>query len=426
MAPRRSNTRGMKIAVLQDDLPPHHVGGGGVIAYRLAKEFVRKGHTVIAITTVQDPAYVGREVVDGIEIYRLYSTYHPRLRAYRSLYNPSIVRHVKELLQRFAPDVVHVHNVHTHLSYCSLLAARRYGGKVVMTEHDAMSFHFGKLPSATDPSSTELSPAAYRESFVRQLAMYRWRYNPFRTPIIRRILRANVDATVAVSHALARALEDNGISVGAVIHNGINVAEWARLANLNAFKELHGLRDQVIFFGGRLSEPKGALHMLKALPALLARAPNAQLLIVGKRDAFAERMVALATELGISESLIFAGWLTGEAVTAAYHAANVVVAPSIYLDPFPTVNLEAFASKKPVVATCFGGSRELVDDGVSGHIVNPLNTEELSAKVLDLLTDTEKAIAFGLAGHARVSAEFTLEKQANAYEQLFATPTQLR
>lgn len=409
----------MKIVVLQDDLPPHHVGGGGVIAYRLAKEFARRGHEVIAITTVQDRAHAGTEVLEGVKIHRLYSAYHPRLRAYKSLYNGAVVREVRRLLKDSAPDIVHVHNVHTHLSYYSLMFARQHGRRVVMTEHDAMSFHFGKLPSATNPASNELPVEAHRESLVRQLRMHKWRYNPLRTPIIRYILRKTVHATVAVSAALARALEDNGIRVRSVIHNGIDVSEWGRPAGVEVFANKTRLGDRVIFFGGRLSEPKGGTQMVEALPAICNAVRGAQLLVAGKQDAFAERMVRHAARLGVEKSLVFTGWITGNELKSAYHASRVVVTPSTYLDPFPTVNLEAYAAGKPVVATCFGGSREVVEDGVSGYVVNPLNVEALSAKVADLLMDEEKAKRFGAAGHERVVRDFTLTGQARAYEELF-------
>ncbi|MDP1760329.1 MAG: glycosyltransferase family 4 protein [Candidatus Woesebacteria bacterium] len=412
----------MKIVVLQDDLPPYHVGGGGVIAYRLAKEFARRGHEVTAITTVQNRAHAGSEVIDGMEVVRLYSSYHPRLRAYKSLYNSAVLRDVERLLKKCAPDIVHVHNVHTHLSYFSLVLARRYSHRVVMTEHDAMSFHFGKLPSAHNRASNELPAEAHRESLVRQLRMHKWRYNPLRTLIVRHILRKTVHATVAVSAALSRALEDNGIRVHSVIHNGIAASEWGSL-DVDAFVKEHHLRDHVIFFGGRLSEPKGAIQMIEAMPAICGTVPGAQLLVAGKQDAFAERMVRHASRLGVEKSLVFTGWITGDELKSAYHASRVVVAPSVYLDPFPTVNLEAFAALRPVVATCFGGSREVVEDGVSGYVVNPLDVEALSAKVADLLTDEEKAKRFGVAGHERVARDFTLGGQARAYEKLF---TELR
>jgi spore coat protein SA len=96
----------------------------------------------------------------------------------------------------------------------------------------------------------------------------------------------------------------------------------------------------------------------------------------------------------------------------------VVAVPSLSFDSFPTVNLEAFACKKPVVATCFGGSRELVEDGISGYIVNPFDVPNLAQKLAELLADDTKQKAFGEAGFKRVSQDFTLDKQMKKYESL--------
>ena len=83
------------------------------------------------------------------------------------------------------------------------------------------------------------------------------------------------------------------------------------------------------------------------------------------------------------------------------------------------MNLEAFACKKPVVATCFGGSRELVEDGISGFIVNPYDVPSLAGRFRELLGDREKRARFGAAGYEKVVAEFTLGKQAELFEERY-------
>jgi 1,4-alpha-glucan branching enzyme len=179
------------------------------------------------------------------------------------------------------------------------------------------------------------------------------------------------------------------------------------------------LGEAVILFGGRLSGQKGAGKMIEALKDIRSSVPDAQLLVIGKKDAYAENMIAFANNLGIADKLVFTGWISGDQLRQAYWAASVVAVPSLYLDPFPTVNLEAFACHKPVVATCFGGSREIVEDGVSGYIVNPFDVPTMAAKLTELLIDKEKSAQFGQAGYQRVAKEFTLSQQAQQYERLF-------
>ncbi|MDD5110818.1 MAG: glycosyltransferase family 4 protein, partial [Patescibacteria group bacterium] len=86
---------------------------------------------------------------------------------------------------------------------------------------------------------------------------------------------------------------------------------------------------------------------------------------------------------------------------------------------FPSVNLEAMAAGKPVVATCFGGSREAVTDGVTGFIVNPYNTATFSDRLLRLLSDPALAQRFGAAGRQRVAKDFSASRWLDMLEQWY-------
>ena len=87
--------------------------------------------------------------------------------------------------------------------------------------------------------------------------------------------------------------------------------------------------------------------------------------------------------------------------------------PSIYVDPFPTVVLEAMAAGKPVVATGFGGAREAVVDGETGYIVNPFDTEVFAEGLERLLRDSGLRREMGWRGRERVRRSFSLEQQVN-------------
>ena len=147
--------------------------------------------------------------------------------------------------------------------------------------------------------------------------------------------------------------------------------------------------------------------------------PDAILLLAGRIDGEMKEILDFAAGLGIDKNIITAGWLSGEELKAAYHAADAVAVPSICFDSFPTMILEAMACKKPVIATSFGGSREMVLDGETGYIVNPFDTENMAGKIADLLRNPEKALTFGEAGYERVKNEFNLEKTTNNYLDWF-------
>jgi len=139
--------------------------------------------------------------------------------------------------------------------------------------------------------------------------------------------------------------------------------------------------------------------------------PSVFLLIAGKKGVYAQKMLKLAQELEIEDNIIFTGWIEREETKVAYFCADVIVTPSIYLDPFNLINIEAMAVKKPVIGTCFGGTKEIVLNKQTGYIVNPNKVKIIAKKIVYLLNNSNRAEEFGKAGYKRVKEKFSLEKQ---------------
>jgi glycosyltransferase involved in cell wall biosynthesis len=412
----------MKILILSDDFPPDVVGGAGMMALRFAREFIEFGHTVHVVTSTNSYEKRGTRLVDGIIVTNIYSPYYSdRWRSFRSLYNPGVMRDLKNVILKFKPDIVHAHIVHLYLSFYSLIVAKRFA-KVFMTAHDVMPFYPGTLTEFINQKDLSCPKYFdYRISSKMLIRKFRFRYNPFRNVIIRNILR-RIDGVVAVSYELKEALSQNGIPVCEVIYNGVEAHGWdVSLNDVEAFKKGLGLvGSEVVLFGGRLSGAKGGSLILDAMSNILKQVPSAKLLVVGKNDHYAERMMRKATDLGISDCVIFAGWLKEGEMKKAYASAAVVTTPSVCFDSFPNGNIEAFASGKPVVSTCFGGSREVIKDGKNGYIVNPFDVQTLSKAITDLLLNKAKAEIFGGAGRALIKEKYTIKDSSNKYLSLFA------
>lgn len=407
----------MKILFFSDDFPPTSFGGAGIVAARLATRLQELGHTVLVVTCVQDKKEEWTTNLGTLPVHRVYSKYHERWIAYRSLYNPDTIRKVKKIIADFKPDVVHAHNIHRYLSYASLKIAKQSKAKVFMTAHDVMSFHYGKLTEFVDPKDLSCPDTFdYKISSWQQIKTYKRRYNPFRNIVIRYYLQY-VDKIFAVSNALKEALNQNGIGNVEVIHNGIDVNEWdTEVSDVQGFKEKHNLSDKkIILFGGRLSDAKGGKQALLLLGLVLKKIPNAFLVVIGQKNDYAQRIIEIAKQKGIEKNIIFTGWISGDELKAAYHSATLVLVPSVYLDPFPTVNLEALASKKPVIGTCFGGTPEIIIDGETGYVVNPLHTEEMARACIQLLQEPEKAKQFGNVGRKTIEDNFNLEDKVREH-----------
>jgi len=391
----------MKILYLSDNFPPESSGGADIVAFELAREMKRQGHDVYVITTTQTKGPTTFTKHEGIKVYRVYANFHSRWSAYLGIYNPQTIGEIRRILHEIGPNTVHAHNIHRYLSYQALKISKLSGAKVFLTAHDAMSFHYGKLDKVRKVSSWA------------QLKKYKKRYNPLRNAIIRKYFGRYVDKIFAVSVELKEALEVNGVHGVMVIHNGIDTSRWQiskdRVAEFKSKFALNGKK--IVLFGGRLSEPKGGEKIIRVMKRVVKEVPETVLLVLGKSNDYSKKMITLAERLNINSRVVFTEWISGEELIASYHASNIVVTPSLYLDPFPTVNLEAMACARPVVGTYLGGTKEVVLNEKTGFIIDPFDTEAVALKITELLNNPKKAEEFGKAGMNRVKTCFTLTHQ---------------
>jgi len=232
----------------------------------------------------------------------------------------------------------------------------------------------------------------------------------------------DVDRFVAVSDELARAIRENGIRVDRTIHNAIRTQDALPSAEAVAdFRRRFGLAGkQVVTIAGRLHEQKGVLQLLRVLARLAPDHPDLRVLAMGRTEAWEVEFAPAARSLGVAERVVTTGWLEGEDLQAAYAATDVFVTPSICFDTFGLVNLEAMEHRKPVVATSFGGSPEVVRTGETGLVVNPFDVEGLAGAISSLLRDEDLRRRMGEAGYLRLSKLFTIERLTSEYLEEYA------
>lgn len=157
---------------------------------------------------------------------------------------------------------------------------------------------------------------------------------------------------------------------------------------------------------GRLVPVKGHSLLVRALPELRARGIAATATLVG-RGPEAERLSALAAELGVADLVEFTGALGQHEILERYHAADVFCLPS-FAEGVPVVLMEAMACELPVVTTRIMGIPELVQDGVGGLLVPPSRLDGLVDALRTLAADRELRGRLGEGGRARVQEEFEL------------------
>lgn len=386
----------MHIVLLNDDALPTARGGAAVVVDHLRHVYRKEGHKVTLITSHQNNQQRREWDDDAGRVISIPIHCSLALRHRLCIHNPAVTQHIKHILQELRPDAVHTHNLHAYLTYESLLFAREWTDRIILTAHDTFLVSFGRVRENRRLTLLDHITAAGRH------------YSPSRNRRIRAILRASGTTVVAISHALASFLHRNGITVHATIHNGTDIAPIPAPTAIESFRAAHGLHGPTILFGGRVSSDKGIHVLLRAFAIVRREMPSANLAIAGDR----ERMGNAVKEQG---SIVLLGHLQQEDMPLAYAAASIVTTPSIYLDPFNLMNIEAMAAGKAVVGTTFGGTPEIVVDGTTGLLVNPHNTERFAHALLTLLRDPAQAQRMGEEGRKRSSSDFSVEKQAKTY-----------
>jgi colanic acid/amylovoran biosynthesis glycosyltransferase len=172
---------------------------------------------------------------------------------------------------------------------------------------------------------------------------------------------------------------------------------------------------------GRLVPEKAQRLLVAAVGQLRERGIDASLVLVGAGPDRAH-LEAAVDERGLRTHVRFTGAVGQDEIFEHYRDADAFCLPS-FGEGVPVVLMEAMATGLPVVTTRIAGIAELVEHGVSGHVVAPGRVDVLVDALTELAGDPERRHAMGQAGRAKVLAEFESAKVAEqVYAELSAVP----
>lgn len=231
------------------------------------------------------------------------------------------------------------------------------------------------------------------------------------------LLAAGTDAVVTVSRSVgerARAARLVPARKLHVIHNGIRTARFIAVAGDGPATPRQTL---TIVTVARLVWFKGLDTLIRAMRAVVDTFPQARLVIVGGGE-LESQLRAQAASLDLTAAITFAG--EREDVPVVLAAADLFVLPSVS-EGLPVSILEAMACGLAVVATRVGGVPELVEEGVTGLLVEPGQPHAMATAICRLLADERERRTMGLAGRGRLEANFSAQAMVEATEQLYRT-----
>jgi len=178
-------------------------------------------------------------------------------------------------------------------------------------------------------------------------------------------------------------------------------------------------RGRVILTVGRwlaTERYKGMDTLIKALPRLLLRWPEIQLVMAGSGD---DRgwLENIARDSGVQRHVRFLSGLSYAELSACYAACEIFALPSRG-EGFGFVYLEAMARGKPVIGGAHGGAPEVIQDGVTGYLVQHGEAVQLATSIDALLSNPEMAKQMGARGRERVEREFRFTVFAKAFKKI--------
>jgi len=332
------------------------------------------------------------------------------------VYSRSAAKALQAEIDRFQPDVVHIHNVFPLLSPSVFPACRAAGVPVVMTCHNyrltcpiASHFIHGAVCTRCIGGREYWCVIRNCRGNLAESATYGLRgWMASR----RGWFRDDNTTYVAISGFLRDFLvaeADIPADRVHVVPNAIAFEDDPREADADS-PAPH------VAFAGRMSEEKGLPVLLEAARSL----PGIPFRLAGDgplRGKLQAQSPANAT---------FEGMLDADALDAFYRSARCLVVPSVWYETFGLVAIEAMGRGIPAIVANHGGLRELVEDGETGLVFEPGNAADLAAKVQWIWEHPREAEAMGARARERVQQEYSEDRYFTRLMAVYETARENR
>ncbi len=205
-----------------------------------------------------------------------------------------------------------------------------------------------------------------------------------------------------------------------IIPNGVDLSRFALPATPCTLRDELGIPCEHVLLGvvARLEAEKGHRYLVEAMPAILERAPDTWLAIVGEGSLCSSLKAQVAAlPAPARDRIVFTG--RRDDISSITADMDIAVLPSLREAQGISI-LEAMARRKPVVASCVGGIPEVVTQGVSGILVPPASPEALADAVATLARSPNLRIRMGDAGYATVEERFSIDAMVRRIEGVYA------
>ncbi len=220
-------------------------------------------------------------------------------------------------------------------------------------------------------------------------------------------------SVIGVSEEIVEEMRCKGIKNTLKIANGVDCSLFApRQKSTKILKELNLTnKDTVVCMVSSLSPVKAHSIAIHAFTKLIKDFPNAKLCIAGEGKAEPD-IRRLIEEYKLSQATILTGAL--EDIPEFLSVADIFLLPSLK-EGLPMALLEAMAAQKPPIASAVGEIPNVIDNGISGILVEPANADQITDSLRFLLNNPQRAMTIGREARSRIVRDFSSEAMADSY-----------
>jgi len=318
----------------------------------------------------------------------------------KTIYNPASARMLREKIDHFNPDIIHVHNFVPLASPSIFSVAQKFGVPIIHTLHNyrlicpsATLVHNGKIYERSIHSAFPMDAimkGVYRNSRLQTAAvalMVAWH----------RLIgtwKSKVDFYIALSNFAKEKFRTSSLAIP-----GERLVVKPNF--VPDFGMGHSMRDDDLLYVGRLVEEKGVRVLLNAIGLLPLK-----LTIIG--DGPLRTLVTDAAK--VNPNIHYLGFQDKVNIARHLKRCKALIFPSIWYEGFPLAILEAFSTGTIVIASDLGAMAEIIQNGINGLLFEVGNEQALVDKIIEINTQPE--LAKRLAANARLNylSHYTPEK----------------
>lgn len=363
----------MKILLVNKFLYPR--GGAETYTLKIGKQLEKMGHEVQYFGMYDRKNVVGNQ-------YGLYTSnmelHHWSLSAVtypiHIIYSLEAKKKIKELIQTFKPDIVHLNNINFHLTPSIIEGASECGVRIVQTVHDLQMLCPNHLMLSTDLQICSKCMDGNYMHCIKESCIHGSRIKSICGAIEAMLYKKRdtyslVDKFICPSYFMERMLLQKDIyrDKTITIHNFIDI---------DIPKHVMEKEDYILYFG-RLSEEKGIGMILE-----LAKHLKETIYIAGTGP--------MQEDCEKSDDVTYIGFKTGNELMELIGKAKLTLYPSVWYENCPMSILESQSLGTPVIASDLGGIKELIQDGITGYTISGITTEKMYRIINTLMNDNKR------------------------------------